>query len=171
MTRQPNNGKRASDFALFAFLVAALFACGFLTGRRSVRNPPISPVNAKTDTFIVYRVDTAYLRPVCVREYVRDTMRVYVHDTTYISLPLEVKVYESDTARAVVSGYRPSLDTLVVYPRTEIRTIERVERVQPSPWSLSVQAGYGAGTQGLTPYVGVGVSYNLLTFGGKRANR
>ena len=31
-------------------------------------------------------------------------------------------------------------------------------------WGLGVQAGVGAGKGGLSPYVGIGVSYNLLSW-------
>lgn len=33
-------------------------------------------------------------------------------------LPREAKVYQDSTYRAVVSGYRPSLDTISIYQRT-----------------------------------------------------
>ena len=31
-------------------------------------------------------------------------------------------------------------------------------------WGLGVQSGYGISNQGLTPYVGVGISYNIISW-------
>lgn len=35
---------------------------------------------------------------------------------------------------------------------------------RPRPWGIGFQAGYGATRHGLSPYMGVGLSYNPLTF-------
>ena len=101
------------------------------------------------------------------------TDTLWLHDTLYIELPREIRVYEDSLYRAEVSGYDPRLDRIDLYTRevvvskTEITTkTEAITR--PNRWGLGVQVGYGIGVHAntiyTTPYVGVGISYNLLTF-------
>lgn len=54
------------------------------------------------------------------KEYVvvRDTLRI--KDTLYLSLPMERRVYGSDDFYAEVTGYKPSLDYIEVFPKTRI---------------------------------------------------
>lgn len=47
---------------------------------------------------------------------VTDTVRV--HDTLYMNLQTEKKIYRGEDYYAEVSGYRPSLDRIDVYPKT-----------------------------------------------------
>ena len=108
----------------------------------------------------------AAYKPVPFNVYVVDTVWYEVpvyggRDTVYLPLPREVKEYQDSSYRAVVSGIRPSLDTIDVYQRTV--TISKTETVvlEPSPWSIGIQAGYGASKEGLTPYLGVGVQYRI----------
>ena len=91
-----------------------------------------------------------------------DTLRV--HDTLLVEVPIEQKVYADSNYRAVVSGWHPSLDTISVYPETRVITIERTRTEwKTARWGLALQAGAGISAKGaIFPYVGVGVSYNLL---------
>lgn len=68
-----------------------------------------------------------------------------VHDTTFlvdsilVDVPMERKVYQEDsTYYAVVSGFKPSLDTLKVYRETVyIETTRNVTEYKPYKWTLS----------------------------------
>ena len=86
----------------------------------------------------------------------------------YVSLPRETKVYEDSTYKAQISGYEPRLDYIEVYPRTITITETVTERTRRRPWGIGVNVGYGATLHDrqvmLSPYIGVGVSYNFLTF-------
>ena len=73
-----------------------------------------------------------------------------VRDTIYVPVPITQKEYRTDDYRAWVSGYRPSLDSVWVYPETKII------REKPRRWGIGVTAGYGIGRNGLSPYVGIG---------------
>ena len=82
-------------------------------------------VDIQRDTTFV--VDTHIIeKPVLVERTVKDSLLVAVHDTLrirdtlYISLPMETKVYAEKDYYAEVSGYKPSLDYLEVYPKTQI---------------------------------------------------
>ena len=83
-------------------------------------------------------------------------------DSVAVIVPMERKTYtDSANYRAVISGAWVALDTIEVYPRREIVTVR-----QPPDnrrWGVSLMAGYGwAGKW--TPFVGVGISYNLFRF-------
>lgn len=102
-----------------------------------------------------------------------DTIRVPVPvqgktDTVWAELPREQKVYQDSTYLAYVSGYAPQLDSIDVFRKTTTITVTNTIKEYTNPrWSIGVQAGYGASKAGLSPYVGVGIQYNLVSFGGR----
>lgn len=86
-----------------------------------------------------------------------------VVDSVEVEVSMERRLYEDSTYRAQVSGpaiggLHSSLDWVEVYNRTT--TITK----KPSRWGLGVQVGYGMSREGVSPYVGVGVNYNLISF-------
>ena len=148
------------------------FAVGWIA-RGGTSNEAIVAADTVTvvDTIPYYRPvlrDSAVVRYEIVRLMVADTARVTVTDTVQVADSVEVvvpiiqKVYEDSLYRAYVSGYRPRLDSIFVYPRTRYVTVTR--QAKPQRWGIGVQAGYGVGRGGTGPYVGIGVSYNLFTF-------
>lgn len=102
-----------------------------------------------------------------------DTIRVPVPvqgktDTVWAELPREQKIYQDSTYLAYVSGYAPQLDSIDVFRKTTTITVTNTIKEYTNPrWSIGVQAGYGASKDGLSPYVGVGIQYNLVSFGGR----
>ena len=90
------------------------------------------------DTIITNRIDT-------------------VRDTVY--LPITQKIYKDSLYTAYVSGYLAKLDSIEVYSKT--RTVFVREQAKRKRFGLGVQAGYGFSGNKASPYVGVGVSYNL----------
>lgn len=150
-------------------LAAILLLSGYLLGRRACRAPEPELV-VQVDTLRIR--DTVLVeRPVPVEVRVVDTMLVAVtdtisiSDTVYLRIPREIKQYEDSLFRAQVSGYRPTLDWIEVYPQTVYLT-KVVKTQDVRRWGLGLQAGYGAyvtgGQVGLAPYVGVGISYDIL---------
>lgn len=88
-----------------------------------------------------------------------------VVDSVEVEVAMERGTYQDSTYRAQVSGpaigeLRPSLDWIEVYNRTTTTTVAK----KPSRWGIGVQAGYGISREGLSPYIGVGVQYNIITF-------
>lgn len=73
-----------------------------------------------------------------------------IHEPVYIPVPITQKEYQTENYRAWVSGYKPSLDSVWVYPE------KIIIREKPRRWGIGVIAGYGIGRNGLSPYVGVG---------------
>lgn len=74
-----------------------------------------------------------------------------------VQLPISAKVYQTDDYRAVVSGWRPSLDSMEVYRKTNTvrETITKVNTIRPR-WVLTagVGAGYTAERQ-IAPHLGI----------------
>lgn len=113
--------------------------------------------------------DSAVVRYETVRLMVADTARITITDTVRVAdsvevvVPITQKVYGDSTYRAYVSGYRPRLDSIFVYPRTNYITTTVKEK--PKRWGIGLQAGYGYSPgNGMSPYLGIGVSYNIYSF-------
>ena len=88
-----------------------------------------------------------------------------IPDSISVELPITQKRYGDSTYTAWVSGYNPTLDSIYVYPRHETVTITNTIRQKPRRWGLGVSAGYGyAPGKGMAPWVGIGVSYTLISF-------
>lgn len=111
--------------AVFLALLTCTWFWGYDRGRRSVKCPVIE----KTDT--VYRTDTHFVeKPVEVIKWKDKERLVYVpvhdtttiHDSTYIVLPRENKLYKAEEYECQVSGIDPLLDWIKVYQKTETIT-------------------------------------------------
>ena len=105
----------------FVIILIVGIVIGWLCRQSFIRPETITQM----DTLV--RVDTVKeLYPVSIREEIVDTFRVVIRDTVrikdtlYMNLPLEKKLYSSSEYYAEVSGYRPSLDYIEVYPKTKI---------------------------------------------------
>lgn len=127
------------------------------------RPPEPLPPEIRTETKIktVVKVDTvlisAPMAPILVFRLI-DTIRI--GDTV---VQREQAYYEDSLYRAWVSGYRPRLDSLMVFPRTVYQTVTNdiFHTIKPKKkrLGLGLQAGYGYPGGA---YIGVGVSYDLF---------
>ena len=65
-----------------------------------------------------------------------------------------------------VEGCNVKANSIEVYPRTVTQTvIQRVEVPgKPKRWGIGVSAGAALTSEGVKPYVGIGVQYNLVSF-------
>lgn len=151
-------------------IALALIAIAFLLGRRSVK-PEIVEIH-RTDTVVVRDTVRETVLVPKVRYLTRvDTVLLPVPgDTVEVSVlvPISRNVYEGEDYRAVVSGFRASLDTLDIFRKTQTVTNTVVQRVEvpgkPKRWGIGVSAGYALTPQGVKPYIGAGISYSFITF-------
>lgn len=161
------------SFLGILLIVAVSFLIGCRYGRRTVRNSPEPHVIRDTVSYTIHDTITRE-KPVYVASYIYDTVRTYFttirRDTVLVDVPIERKVYHEDSLyHAVVSGprcgnYEPSLDSLVVWPTITTVTIHDTKtEYRNSKISFGIQAGYGAFGKDLSPYIGVGISYNLFS--------
>ena len=101
-----------------------------------------------TDTLVVR--DTHIIeKPILIEQTVRDSLLVQVHDTIrindtiFVVLPIEKKIYKGEDYLAEISGYKPNLERIEVYPKTT--TIREVVPQMVSPTNrlaLGVEATY-----------------------------
>lgn len=94
-------------------------------------------------------------------EHLTDTTNVEVYDT--IQIPITQKEYEDSTYHAWVSGYEPNLDSIYVFPKTIIITRNNVQMINKR-WGVELQVGMGYNGSKISPFVGIGISYNLWNF-------
>lgn len=85
-------------------------------------------------------------------------------DSAEVVIPITQKRYSDTTYTAWVSGYRPALDSIHVFPRREVVTVTQTQRGKAKRWGVGFHAGYGLTPHGLQPYIGVGVNCNILAF-------
>lgn len=158
---------------LSGVIICTLMLLAFWLGRITTPDPPTVSERVSVVTEIV-RDTVMHDRPVYIYREVRDSIPVIVRDTITLRdtmwLPKEVKIYEDSLYRAEVSGYMPNLDRIDIYAPTKIVTIEKEREIAvkaKNRWGLGVQVGYGVTVQKqpeFHPYIGVGISYNILSW-------
>ena len=143
---------------------------GFLVGHRSGRNDPGETLKTRVDTLVI-RDTIRVTEPKYITRRVIDSIpypvtdTIRLRDTLYLLLERQQVTWEDSLARVYASGVNPHVDSVIHFTRDLIITKEiPVIQVKKSRWGVGVQAGVGAGKDGLTPYLGVGVSYNLLSW-------
>lgn len=87
---------------------------------------------------------------------------IVVRDSVTVPIPITQKVYKDSAYTAYVSGFMQNLDSLKVYQRTVTNTTIQYVPSKPKRWGLGIQAGMGMTPQKIGPYIGIGISYNLL---------
>ena len=128
------------------------------------------------DTIEKISFDTIFVdRPIAykVKEIKHDTVRItdVKHDSVDVILPVIQKEYRDQTYSAWVSGYQDvNLDSIQVYQKnifTEINNTKYVTKYKNRPFSLGLQVGYGFDfmNRQCSPYIGVGLQYNIISFG------
>lgn len=158
--------------AIYAFLLGVGILLGLLLGF-AIDNyaERINPQEPQRDT--VWIRDTILKdNPVPVPHYIRtvdsipypvyikepgDT--IHATDTLIVYLEREQLKYEDEDYAAWVSGVQPKLDSIQIYRKTEVITVTKKNR-----WSLGIQSGAGFTAGGFQPYIGVGISYSLISF-------
>lgn len=178
---------RTEKCILMGMGIVVAILIGFLVGRRCPMNDPGETPTPKVDTLFI-RDTNSFTEPkkepspdVLIKEI---PVPVYVADSSAIdsllsecarlqrsgdSLQLVLlrvqRHYSDSTFDAWVSGVDPRLDSIKTYQTNMVVTKEiQVIQVKKTRWGLGVQAGATAGKDGVIPYVGVGVSYNILSW-------
>ena len=164
-----NKGLLYGISLLLAFLLGAAVSYPLIKGRFQAISDTFKP-----DTVEVIKYDTLnILKPVEIEKikYLTEKVPVYIHDTlnhvdTFYA-QREQRVYGDSLYRAVVSGVDPRLDSLSIYRKTIDHYVTKKVTVK-RPWGIGVQLGYGLpiGVEGYKtyPYVGIGISYNILSW-------
>ena len=154
--------------------IAVAVLIGFLIGQQHPQKSPVEPIKEKVDTLLIF--DTIPLtKPVFVEKIQLDSVympapdTLWKHDTLYVYLVREQIQWQDSLCRVYASGINPQVDSVTHFVQETIITREISVPVKvKSRWGLGIQVGYGAGINGkqvyMTPYVGVGISYNILSW-------
>ena len=85
-------------------------------------------------------------------------------DSMAVEIPITQKVYKGEEYRTYVSGYEPHLDSIFVFPKTTM--IREMAYKPTNKWHLGITGGYGYGfkSQQMEPYIGIGITYSIISF-------
>lgn len=157
-------------------LVAVICLCiSYLTGRRDGFNEAAMEWHEQVDTLFIRDTIVSekavvekkvVLQEVPVPVYKTDTL--WRHDTMYVYLQREQVIWQDSLSRVYASGIDPHVDSVhhFISERVVTREVTNVVK-KPCRWGLGVHAGYGVqfGEEiHAAPYVGVGISFNLLSW-------
>lgn len=155
-------------------IVIGMSAVAFIFGIKAGEKRAKEGMKPIVEEVIIHDTLTAVL-PVYVDRRIVDSVKIPViqrdtireKDSIFIKVPIEQKEYRDTNYQAWVSGYRPRLDSIKVVNTT--KTIREIQiQKEKCRWGLGVQAGYGFGMVDQkvigSPYIGVGISYNLLSW-------
>jgi hypothetical protein len=134
-----------SKTGCLALLLIAIFIIGIVIGcmvHRNYDRRQEEKIATKTDTTYIYDTVRVSSPVEVIYKKTTDTLLVpkrdtiMIRDTVYMVLKKEVKEYRDSSYYAKVSGYRPSLDYIEVYPRTTV--ITNTERIAPDKNGIAV---------------------------------
>ena len=132
--------------------------------------------NLMSDIRYINKVDTFIIdKPRLINKYIIRTERDTLIDTLYnnvvVNIPISNNIYKdtitnnlNDTAivNSYVSGYKAKLDSLDVIFKHKDKVIIKYNK--PKKFGLSLFGGYGVGAGGVSPIIGVGISYSFISF-------
>lgn len=162
---------KKSTFLVNALLIlACVFLFGFIIGQKHPQKSPVEPIKTKVDTLVIRDTIMSY-KPIYVDKVKLDSVLVpvldtmMIHDTTFVYLEREKVTWRDSLCEVYASGIMASVDSVRHFQEDKYITIETQVPVKvKSHWGLGVNAGYGVGKGGFIPYIGVGISYNILSW-------
>lgn len=147
-------------------IVLAIIIFGaYMMGTMQKKPINIDP-ETKRDTIVIreHIRDTIFEPETHILER-RDTLMVQLPgDTTFveITVPFELKTYRTDNYSLDISGIKPKLERIELFPETKIVTEYRTKTViQPPSWQAGAIAGYQISALGSYEYVGARARYNF----------
>lgn len=150
--------------------IAVAILIGFLLGRISHKQGQGEPPAIKVDTLFI-RDTIKVTEPRFVTRRVVDSVpypvtdTIRLRDTLYVLLERQQVTWEDSLAMVYASGIYPHVDSVIHFTQDLIITKEiPVIQVKKTRWGLGFQAGVTADKDGVLPYVGVGVSWNILSW-------
>ena len=146
-------------------IVLTLFLACFFWGRQSIQPEVIVENRVVRDTIReeVLRVDTMWRTRVVTErlpaEIKHDT--IVVRDTALVEVPIYLYVKQTDDYKIEVEGFNVEFKSVEFYPKIVERVVTQNIK---NRWGLGVQVGYGISDKCMSPYIGVGISYNIITW-------
>lgn len=109
--------------------------------------------------------DNPITKPIPVEVQAVDTLTLAIctenhPDSATVAVPITQYEFEDSTYNLKVSGFHVSVDELTIYPRREVVTIKQ----PPNRWHIGISAGYGFTPKGAQPYIGLSLTYSIISF-------
>ena len=174
--------KILTAYGIFIAFVIFVFVSGFFTGKMKREVDFVSEIQRDT-LFVRDTIRLDISEPIAERKV--GTMKIPIpivakfewtgdldsdeipRDTVFIEVPRVERVYGDSTFYAVVSGYNPSLDTIILFPTKQVilekHFVPKIE-YERRRFSVGIQLGYGTDFQNFSPYIGIGIQYNLFSW-------
>ena len=151
-------------------VILLMFSSGILMGQKHQQKTPVEPTEIKVDTLVIRDTIMQY-KPIFVDKIKVDSVLIPIKDTivirdsVYIYMDREKITWRDSLCEVYASGIMTQVDSVKHFREYQYVTIETAIPVkEKSHWGLGINAGYGVGQGGLTPYIGIGVSYNILSW-------
>lgn len=166
-----SEGKRIMVYAAITALLCVVMYC---IGRKgAVKLATIAPIE-KVDTLFIHDTIVSE-KPVFVEKRVCERVLVPVYDTIrqndtlYVYADREQVHWKDTLSEVYASGIDVSVDSVLHFVPKMVITQERNVFVkQKCRWGIGVHAGYGAAVMAdrvyVSPYIGVGLSYNIISW-------
>ena len=161
---------KPEKYILMGLGIASAILISFLVGQRCPRNGTGEPQTTRVDTLVI-RDTIKVTEAVSVTKKVIDSVLVPVtdtitlRDTLWVILEKEQVTWEDSLARVYASGINPQVDSVIHFTQDLIITKEiPVIQVKKTKFGLGFQAGVGVERDKIVPYIGVSLSYNILSW-------
>lgn len=118
----------------------------------------------KTDT--IYKTDTIeIIKPIekykYITKYITDTLYTTDSTKTEVNIPITTTIYKDSTYEASVSGFKASLDYLILFPKETTIYQEKVSKIKEKQplikHGVQVGVGYLPLSNKIEPYIGYGL--------------
>lgn len=118
----------------------------------------------KTDT--IYKTDTVeIIKPIekykYITKYITDTLYTTDSTKTEVNIPITTTIYKDSTYEASVSGFKASLDYLILFPKQTTIYQEKVPKIKEKQplikHGVQVGVGYLPLSNKIEPYIGYGL--------------
>lgn len=148
------------NLLIIFIIVLICLKCCYSNNRKEEKIP-------QTDTITIIKRDTiTIIKPQPVIQYrdriVRDTLYNTDSIPVLVDVPIEVKVYQDSNYRAVISGYKAELDSIYIFNKNQIQTINKIT-YKTKKWNISpsIGLGYGVFNRKFDTYVGFSIGYSF----------
>ena len=149
--------KKGTIAALILLLImtTAAFFTGIYVEKRNSKIEKVYVNNTdtiyKTDTLKILKIlslsirrklDTDTINPYVASENKANRIRADSNDSTRFIIPITRSTYKTEEYKAVIEGYKPTLVSLAVYPKTIL--IKNTQEIYRKPrFALTIGAGLG----------------------------
>lgn len=160
--------KYITYFLIGLAICFGFFATGLIVGKRCKQ--PMATIITTIDTVLISNpapihveiIDKYKFPKVPTLAYFVDSIPTpyFVHDTLVI--PIEQKVYQSEQYKAWISGFKPQLDSIMIYNTTHTVIQPQVAN-KPSLWGLYAEVG-GVVVPHTAVYAGIEAELKIKEF-------